>query len=266
MLNDFFFLFIYYKMFQNLENLQTWHIITIVIIVFAIIGTIAYYMRKTKKNSQENTLPQLMASAAVFSSGNNDTIVAKRDSSFYEKLGFALCDKPITNPEELYQKLKEKFPQGFLSEILIFYIFLSPKLTEQQKKDFIVGVDFENKLYQAQQNNSFENIPYLKGDIKSGQVVCNGSNFCKGKETVLIQEYADTAYEFLSTLLDSDKFADNMRTLKTTLVIHNQDGTKTEKEAPPLPEKELQKMIELHSQGIQALKTKIESTPFCSLY
>jgi len=253
-------------MFQYLQHLQTWHIITIVIIIFAIIGSIVYYMRRTKKNNQENTLPQLMASAASFSSENNETIVAKRNSIFYEKLGLALCDKPITNPEELYQKLKEKFPQGFLSEILIFYIFLSPKLTEQQKKDFIVGVDFENKLYQAQQNNSFENVPHLKGDIESGQVVCNGSNFCKGKETVLIQEYADTAYEFLSTLLDSDKFADNMRTLKTTLVIHNQDGTKTEKEAPPLPEKELQKMIELHSQGIQALKTKIESTPFCSLY
>jgi len=271
------------------QNLQTWHIITIVIIIFAIIGAV-FYMRSSKRevsikidqHDQEKVLPKLMTTAAslrskgnLVSSTGSEGVQQKplRDPFFYEKLGITLCNKEITNPEEFYKKLNEKFPKDNTSEILLFYIFFSPILTEQQKKDLIVSADFEKQLYFAKVNNYFDNLPYLQDDGKT--VVCkqHSEQFCNGKETIPIQEYADNFYNLLSNLFDSNKFSEFMR---KTLKMQgkrgsriNDDGSSTE-EVIPYTEEEIRQILEIQvpefDKKLQALKTKIESIPFCSLY
>ena len=271
------------------KNLQTWQIITIVLVVLLIIGAIAYIIRKAKKakkdKKDEKVLPKLLAtSASLRSTSNlassvNQANLQKRDNVFFRKLGLALCGREITDGNELHQKLKEKFPNNNKSEILTFYIFYSTKLTEQQKKDLIVSSYFEEQMYHAIKNETFDNISYLMGidlgDSNKSIVTCKGIDkelFCNGREEIILGEYSENLYNFLSTLFDINKNREQLRKMLIRQgkrdIKMNEDGSSTE-EVKPYTEEELQIVLNREAsafnQTLQAVKTKFDSIPFCSL-
>jgi short subunit fatty acids transporter len=164
------------------QNLQTWHIIAIVLGIFAVVAIAVYMMKGNKddknadkeekneagneeKNESENDeknesgnkeekqaefshLTKMINASSgnrlITSSSGGESSASVVVDNLFKELGMALCNKPIEykKRQELYDNLYRKIKIPINAGMLNLYVFLSDKLTLAQKKDFIASLTF----------------------------------------------------------------------------------------------------------------------------
>lgn len=195
---------------EFLKKLETWQIISIAIGILFVIGLIVYLMKNSKEDNTHfkkvlkdvtNKSDIKLASSSDNQAIDNTRVISKSVIDLYNDIGINICNKPLT-PDFWQSSMLKNFP-GSSRESLLFYVFLSDKLTEEKKKDFLTSLLLSNVTDIKLEG---ENIILVDEDSKSSQ-------FFSGKNKLTITEFQNNLYNFILTIVDSNKIAELLRSL-----------------------------------------------------
>jgi hypothetical protein len=277
------------------QNLQTWHIIAIVLGIFAVVA-IAVYIMKGDKNGEKKDdknadkkgeekgefkfLPKMLAAVSgnrLMASTSESTSVSVNQSfertseELYKSLGMALCNKPIQyeNLKDFMKNMENKI-KGNSKENLIFYIVTSDKLTLDQKKDFICAIVIQIEQIQNRNRGGSHSLKL----IEDGKIECKGMfPFCNDKNIFTIKEFGDELYELVTSIFDKNKYIimrRNILKVRGTESHEMLDNGVVKITKKQYTEEEINSAIERAEkeweEKISKLKNEMAANPFCTLY
>ena len=267
------------------QNLQTWHIIAIVLGILAVVG-IVLYMKKDKKKDEKkdekekfknltNVITALSANNLIASSGqmvSENKPFERVEADLYADIGMTMCGKPLQMNREFAKKINNILTEAGGPETFTFIILFSDKLTDAQKKDFISALFLANMEKTRQGNPGSLSTVKLIG----GKVECSGEYkmmFCGNNSEATLEEFANSLYDMATEVFIEDKFRQRMYDLtkqKGKQRIKMLDNGETVEEKSEYTELELQQIVEDKMRQFEArnlkLKKQLQDFSLCNLY
>jgi hypothetical protein len=273
------------------QNLQTWHIISIVLGIFAVVAIAVYMMKgkddknadKEEEKKSENVeekrtefshLTKMINASSgnkliASSSGGESSASAVVDNLFKE-LGMALCNKPIEyeKRQELYDNLYRKIKIPINAGMLNLYVFLSDKLTLSQKKDFIASLTFlqqEEIKNLAEEGSDVEKakIREMKNNkvtlLANGNIQCTGfikKVFCDDKNEISVSDFGNNLYNYVSAGWDTEKVRE---------ITYKEQKARFLNASEETIQAEVSKIVQGHTQFMNNLRNKIINS-LCESY